>query len=248
MKRLFKVLPGLATIAVLSAISIFGQTRTENDRYLLRVHVSEQPDSPIRLIFDSVRGAGIGAAPVAVDDYYAKLPDTIMLRLENVSGSQVMAYALVSKGNAFHHVQINVFTKPMMPGDRLMRGFGLGESEEIEYSLDYRLFGDGRSWGPDRFHRSRQIARYFEGRNAALEQLKLLSTTYPDPQDFITRAYAFAVYLASDPAGEPDPKTLEMQYRRAWTEIIDLLRNNPSRQKESKQLADRLEAAIPSDR
>jgi hypothetical protein len=39
-----------------------------------------------------------------------------------------------------------------------------------------------------------------------------------------------------------------VQYRNGWIHIINTLRESPARQKESKQLADKLEAAIPRDR
>jgi len=248
MKRVFNTFSVITSIFFVLVTLSFGQARNEKDRYLLRIHIIEQTDSPLRLVVDSVSSLNDGITPVAADDYYTKRPDNVMLRLENVSGSQVLAYALVSKGNGFHNVQVNTLTKPLWPGDHLRRGFGTGESGEIEYSFDYVLFDDGKSWGPDRFGRSRQIALYFDGRNAALEQLRTLSSAYPDPQDFLTRAYSFGGYISHDSASEPNPKIIEVQYRNGWIHIINTLRESPTRQKESRQLADKLEAAIPRDR
>jgi len=224
--------------------SVIGQSNLAGP-YRLKIDILEQRNSPIRLVFDSLRSNDCGVIPIAPDGYYAKPPDNVMLRLENVSGAAVIAYALVSRAQGFHNVQVNPLTKPLLPGKQFLRGFGISGSEEIEYSLDYVLFADGRSWGEDRFVRSRQIALYFEGHNAAIEQLRILSASYSDPDDFIARASSFGGYLSSDPVGEPNPVKFAIQYRLGWVHITDLLRSNPVRQKESRELADRLEARIP---
>src|SRR5438552_1250505 len=83
--------------------------------YRLQIDIVEQPGSPVRLFFDSLRSINNQVIPIVADDYYALSPYNVMLRLENVSGSGVVAYALVSKGKGFHNVQVNTLTKPLMP-------------------------------------------------------------------------------------------------------------------------------------
>jgi len=239
-------LPALLAVLILGSIfSTVAQTEKESGSYLLKINITQQPDSPVSLTLDSIRCANAGPVPVSADNRYPKQPETVMLRLKNVSGSPVIAYALVSRGKWFHNVQVNTFTKGLLPGDNLLRGFGTGDNEEIEYSIDYVLFEGGSAWGADSFGRSRQIALYLSGRNAAIEQLRKLAASYPNPQNFIDWAFVFGGAISHDPAGPPNPQTLEHQFRDGWTLIIDMLRNNPNRNKESNELADSLEASIP---
>ena len=191
--RAIKFFPGSLVVVLLLVVSSLGQTKNENSRYLFRVNIAEQPDCPIRVVLDSIRNSSSPVTPVSTDDLYIKPPENVMLRLENISKLSVAAYALASKGNGFHNVQVNVFLKPFRAGDRLLRGFGTGGSEQIEYSLDYVLFSDGTSWGPDRFGRSRQIALYFEGRNAALDQLRKIVVFTPGPKTSLSKSLPWAV-------------------------------------------------------
>ena len=243
--RVFQLGSGLAALVLLLAVSVSSQSESIEGRYLLRVNIVDQPDSPIRLVFESVKSNECEIIPVTDQHYYSKPPDNVMLRLENATEYRIIAFAIESKGKGFHNVQVNALTKPFWPGRYVFRGFGTAGREEVEYSLDYVLFANGRSWGADAFHRSRQIALYFEGRYEALERLRILSADYSVPQDFLDTASNFGGYTSHDPAGEPNPHTLEKQYRNGWLHIIQMLRNSPNRRKESAELADRLEAEIP---
>ena len=247
-KPVIKVIPSSIAFVLLLFVGAQGQTNKANRTVHVRVNIAEQFDSPIQVAADSVKTSSSPDTAVTTYELYLNPPGNVMLRLENTGEAPVAAYAIVSKGTGFHNVQVQIMTKPFRPGDLLFRGFGTSGSEDIEYSLDYVLFTNGTSWGPDRYGRSIQIASYFEGRNAALEELSTLSAAYPDPQDFLDIAYSLGGYISHDPAGEPNPETINKQYRNAWTHVIDMLRNSSRRQKESKELADKLEAAIPAAR
>lgn len=245
-QRVSSLLSCLIVIVVLGT-AIAAQSQSESGPYRLRITVTDQPGSPIRLSAEAVFCKSVGLkCPIAPDDLYREQPQNILLKLENVSGELIIAYALISRGRGFENVQVNELVNPLWPGKYLYRGFGTGGREELEYSLDYVLFADGRSWGADKNRRSQQIAMYYDGRKAAIEKLRTLASPYPNANDFIAQASNFGGYLSSDAAGDPDPRVLAIQYRNAWIHIVNSLRNSVVRRTESSKLADALEAAIPA--
>src|SRR5688572_7991181 len=95
------------------------QKGTNETGYTLRTAFPDPADAPIKMSLAFMQrktsdGRYSQMAP-SPDGEYPQRPDNVMLRLENVSGRKIMAYALVSEAEGFLNVQINPQAKPMPP-------------------------------------------------------------------------------------------------------------------------------------
>jgi hypothetical protein len=130
-QRVFQLLTCFSGMLLLLVAGIAAQNVPASGRHILKITIAQQPDAPIRVTADAVFCRSAFKCSISQDDSYPEPIINISLKLENVSGSAVVGYALVSKGKGFQNVQVNALVKPLFPGESFPRGFGTGGSEEL---------------------------------------------------------------------------------------------------------------------
>ncbi len=139
----------------------------------------------------SAQPAGSDEPPVRVELSSVRRPngqEVSSWRVTNVSRKEVRAYVAVleSSGNeaGCRRVHVSVFGLDPLAQDRLRPGEqrqdrigAMGGGAPQRATVDFVLFTDGSTWGPDTQHKSLLIQGLLQGRRALLAQLKRVLET-----------------------------------------------------------------------
>ncbi len=227
----------LALIAtVWLSVSIHGQTFEYKDGRKLQIEFVQEPPCPIKI---SVKGVDLKAAPDA---------QLIILQLENLSSKPISAYAMVSGGNRHPNMHTRTFAGARFEaGQKLTHAVWPNSQEHYYFFFDYILFDDGTTCGWDNHRRSIQIAGYLRSRAAAIARLKELSLNYLNPDEIVVALEKAdsAGFLSFDNPGPPNPETIKWAPRLAWAHVLIRLRQLKERQKDVREIADKLEKEMP---
>ncbi len=214
--------------------------------------------------------AKIGVQSARLEDADAN-KHSITLRIENQSTTPIRAFAMVSGGNLHPTVHTQIFTTPFAAGKSIGHGIWPNSQDHYYFFFDYILYTDGTVCGLDNHHRSTQIAKYLEARNAAIDRVKHLAESTPDADAIlaalengpealrdvfvvtgvtVTKTIGDAVqfpssYMSSDNAGPPNPERIKEMPGRAWGDVVMQLRVLQARYKQAADIATKLAAETP---
>lgn len=134
-------------------------------------------------------GAG-DKVPIEVEMVLYQTSDgqRVASRVRNVSEKEVLAYVACEPqerpDSGYERIHLAVFAMARPPHDRLRPGevrqggsFGGTPLKVSRATVDYVLFADGSSWGPDSKRQSLQIRGLIEGRRATIAELKRVLET-----------------------------------------------------------------------
>ncbi len=201
-------------------INVVGQTAASDPRPMA---VIAQPDSPIQLV----------SAATSERPY--------MVKFVNASDRPVDAFVLVTQSERFDRLQVRIgVVSPAIDSRHYF-----GPDRPMRLYIDYVLYTDGTSWGPDKFERSKEIAQLFAARAAVINRATQLADRYLNSTEILDRIDRFADSMSGDLFGPPNQIKLDGHVRGAWNTVIDNLRRNTRRPKEANEIADQLEKEKP---
>jgi hypothetical protein len=199
----------------------------------IELEIRDQPDSPLQLSVDRKAAGRLPGSP---------------LTIRNVGGSPIAAFVLRVDVEPYGMNQIVILgTKGLGIGDSRIHGVSAprirpgDEMAKPGTSVDFVRFADGKTWGEDSLGRSKDIAAYIEGRNAALARLDTLLVGHDDSD--LRRA--FEVFGASSfsepnlPTGRA-PRAMDWK-SRGYEEVLNILRRMPRNTDLAKELARQIE-------
>lgn len=127
----------------------------------------------------------VGKVPIEVETVIFETPDgqAVASRVRNVSEKEVVAYVACEPrektGSGCDRIQIAVLATARPPRDRLRPGEILQDRrfqgpalKMSRATVDYVLFADGSSWGPDSKKQSLYIRGVIQGRRVTVAELK----------------------------------------------------------------------------
>jgi hypothetical protein len=227
------------TLIGLFAVAVTAQDRT--DEPVAVRQIIDTGDSPLQVI----RAFPYNGGGTIVTSGEMKKGDRVGYVVHNSSNKPVLAYSLVeTAGEGDTTVRMAVYSGLVVrPGEDFQIAYIHGSREVSSWTFDWILFGDGSTWGPDEYGRSKEIVGYIAGRNAAIKHVSEEvedPDTHPLPRMF--RDPAITSWSLQLPLAETDARTDNGYFRKGYDEVLTILRHDAEVKKNelSRRIAERL--------